>query len=158
MQRWSAHFPAPWIAVRVKKTRQNKYPWGARLCGGSCPGKGGGVRSSDVQGYFRAGLFELGLQGGELVGDLLQCAIVEFRENELVQRFLLRGQTRQMLISLVGKRHLHDPGVFGRGSAAYKPLLFQKLRLSCDKRRINMQLLGDDVDGYAVSFIHVRQG
>src|SRR4029077_736235 len=129
MQRWWGRFPAKWTPVRVRKARQDKKPGAsvpiqsgrkealvpadATLCGKSCPSKEGCVRSSDVEGYFRAGLFQLGLQGGELVGEFIQCAVVKFREDEFVQRLLLRGQICQMLVGLVGERHLHDAGIFG---------------------------------------------
>jgi transposase len=92
-----------------------------------------GGSSSDTQSHFHAGFFKPVLEGGELVGKFAQFAVFEFRENELVQGLLLRGQIRQMLISLVGQGHLHDPGILGRRLAAYKALLFQQFRLSCDK-------------------------
>ena len=47
---------------------------------------------SDVQRHLHASFLEPALQSGELAGELLQLVALEFREDEFVQRFLLRGE------------------------------------------------------------------
>jgi hypothetical protein len=45
----------------------------------------------DVQDKFQAGLLEAILEGGEFIGEFGEFAVVEFREDKLVQGLLLRG-------------------------------------------------------------------
>src|SRR5690242_11058118 len=67
-----------------------------------------------VHRNLQAGLLKTGLQRRELVGELAEVAVAEFCKDEVVELFLLGSQGGDVLIGLVGQRHLDDPGVLIR--------------------------------------------
>src|SRR5215467_4796528 len=73
---------------------------------------------SDIRGDLHGGLFQAALQRRERVVETFELLVVELGENELVQGFLPLGEAGQMLVGLVGQRHLDDSGILGRGLAA----------------------------------------
>ncbi len=67
------------------------------------------------------------LERSEPVSKLGHLMNSEITKNKLVECFLLCGDARKMLLSLVRQRHLDDPGIAGRGLAPQEALLLQQL-------------------------------
>src|SRR5258708_21361904 len=112
---------------------------------------------SRVRNDLQAPLFQAISQAAERIDQLVELLVAEFGKNELVKRFLLGGEACQLLVGLVGQRHLHDSGVFGGCLAAKEALLLQKLRLRRNERRVDVKLLGNNIDGNAVLVVEIGE-
>jgi hypothetical protein len=84
--------PALWQGMRSAV-----YEFGVMPKTHSCP-RLTKARDSDVDDDLQAGLLKLILEGRELVGELSEFAIVEFRKDKFVQGFLLGGQVCDVLV------------------------------------------------------------
>src|SRR3981189_3021915 len=83
-------------------------------------------RGSRIRNDLQAPLFQAISQAAECIDQLIELLVAEFGKNELVKRFLLGGKPCHLLVGLVGQRHQHDSGVFGRCLAAKETLLLQE--------------------------------
>src|SRR4051812_16977033 len=112
---------------------------------------------SHIHRNLQTGLLKPVLKCLKFAYELVKFLIAKFSENKVADLLLLGSQARDVLVSFIRQRHLHDSGISFGCLSAHKAFLFEHFRLSRDERRIHIEHLRNDIHWNAFATVQIGQ-